>query len=205
MFNSSVYFANWVDNMEHCLLTPWNIVLENLTGFQLVKKFPAYYGTWRFITAFTSARHLTLSRASSIQSILPHPISWRSVLILSSHLLLGLPSVPLVLMNWQCYEWLQSQWTRLRDTGNRLMSVEPWCNNIDGRTRRKTCPSVTLSTTNPTWTGLGSNPVLHRKRPSINHMSHGAANSLMSSHNTWMKIKPATRSHPTSCHQRHSH
>jgi hypothetical protein len=45
-----------------CLLTPWNrILLEKLTSFQLVKKFPAFYGTRRFITAFTSARHLSLS------------------------------------------------------------------------------------------------------------------------------------------------
>ena len=35
---------------------------EKLTGFQLVKKFPAFYGTRRFITAVTSARHLSLSR-----------------------------------------------------------------------------------------------------------------------------------------------
>jgi hypothetical protein len=31
-----------------------------------VKKFPAFYGTRRFITAFTRARHLSLSWASSI-------------------------------------------------------------------------------------------------------------------------------------------
>jgi hypothetical protein len=38
------------------LLTPWSRVLvEKLTGSQLVKKFLAFYGTWRFITAFTSA------------------------------------------------------------------------------------------------------------------------------------------------------
>jgi len=35
--------------------------LEKLTGLQLVKKFPAFYGTQRFITTFTSARHLPLS------------------------------------------------------------------------------------------------------------------------------------------------
>jgi len=28
---------------------------EKLTGFQLVKKFPTFYGTQGFITAFTSA------------------------------------------------------------------------------------------------------------------------------------------------------
>ena len=44
-----------------------------------------------FITAFTNARHLSLSWASSIESISPHPTSWRSILILS-HLCLGLPS-----------------------------------------------------------------------------------------------------------------
>ena len=40
----------------------------------------------------TSVRHLSLSWVSPIQSIYPHPTSWRSILILSTHLLLGLPS-----------------------------------------------------------------------------------------------------------------
>jgi len=54
------------------LLTPWSRVLfEKLTGSQLVKKFPAFYGTRRFITAFTSARNLFLSSARSIQSMPP--------------------------------------------------------------------------------------------------------------------------------------
>ena len=75
------------------LLTPGCIVLlEKLTGLQLVKKFPAFHGTRRFITALTSVRHLSLSWASSIQSVYPHPKSWRSILILSTHLRLGLPS-----------------------------------------------------------------------------------------------------------------
>jgi hypothetical protein len=44
------------------LLTPCSrVILEKLTGSQLVKKFPAFYGTRRFITAFTSARHLSLT------------------------------------------------------------------------------------------------------------------------------------------------
>jgi len=63
------------------ILTPWNIVLlEKLTGFQLVKKHPAFYGTRRFITTVTSAHHLSLSWASSIESMSPHPTSWRSSL-----------------------------------------------------------------------------------------------------------------------------
>jgi len=39
------------------LLTAWTRVLLE----KLVKKFPAFYGTRKFITAFTSARHLFLS------------------------------------------------------------------------------------------------------------------------------------------------
>jgi hypothetical protein len=50
-------------------LTPWSRgLLEKLTVLQLVKKFPAFYGTQRFITVFTRASHLSLSWASSIQS-----------------------------------------------------------------------------------------------------------------------------------------
>jgi len=44
------------------------------------------------MTAVTSARHLSLSWASSIQSMPSDPTSWRSILILSSQLRLGLPS-----------------------------------------------------------------------------------------------------------------
>jgi len=77
--------------MKYSLFTPWcRVLLENLTGLQLVKKFPAFHGTRRFITALTSVRHLPLSRASPIQSIYPHPTSWRSILILSTHLRRGL-------------------------------------------------------------------------------------------------------------------
>jgi hypothetical protein len=43
-------------------LTPWSrVLLEKLTGSQLVKKFHAFYGTQKFITAFTRALHLSLS------------------------------------------------------------------------------------------------------------------------------------------------
>ena len=75
------------------LLTPWcRVLLEKLTSLQLVKKFPAFHGTRKFITALTSVRHLSLSWASPIQCVYPHPTSWRSILILSTHLRLGLPS-----------------------------------------------------------------------------------------------------------------
>ena len=75
------------------LLTPWNcVLLDMLIGFQLVKKFPEFHGTRRFITTFTGARHLSPSWASSIQYITPYPTSWRFNLLLSTHLHLGHPS-----------------------------------------------------------------------------------------------------------------
>jgi len=45
------------------LLTPWSrvLLLQKLTGSQPVKKFPTFYGTRRFITAFTTALRLSLS------------------------------------------------------------------------------------------------------------------------------------------------
>ena len=73
------------------LLIPWSrVLLEKLISSQLVRKFPAFYGIRRFITTSTSL--LSLFWARSIQSMPPHPTSWRSILILSSHLRLGLPS-----------------------------------------------------------------------------------------------------------------
>jgi len=63
------------------LLTPRStVLLQKLTGFQLDKKFPAFYGTRTVITAFTSVRHLFVSWASLIQSIPLHTNSWRYIL-----------------------------------------------------------------------------------------------------------------------------
>ena len=67
------------------LLTSWSrVLLEKLTGFHLIKKLPEFYGIRIFITAFISARYISLSSASSNQSISPYPTSQSSILILSS-------------------------------------------------------------------------------------------------------------------------
>ena len=89
----SSFSPSWYTYLLTYLLTPWcRVLLEKLTGLQLVTKFTAFYGTRRFITALTSVRHLSLSWASPIQSTYPHRSSWRSILFLSIHLRLGLPS-----------------------------------------------------------------------------------------------------------------
>ena len=78
-------------------LPSWNrkitYLLHGAESFlQLVKKLPAFHRTRRFIIALTSVHHLSLSWASLIQSIYPHPTSCRSIIILSTHLCLSLPS-----------------------------------------------------------------------------------------------------------------
>ena len=74
----------FINSAEQC---PWEA-----NRFSASRKVTLFYGTWNFIAAFTSSRHLSLSWARSIQSIPPHTASWRSILILSSHLRLGFPS-----------------------------------------------------------------------------------------------------------------
>jgi len=59
----------------------------------LVKKFLAFYWKGRFIRGFTTARLLSLSWARWIQSTPCEIISFRSIPMLSSHLLPGLPNV----------------------------------------------------------------------------------------------------------------
>ena len=73
------------------LLTPWSrVLLEKLTGSAASQKIPRIFGTWRFLTILTSARQMSLSWSNSIQFPQPSPTSWRSILIFSSHLRLGL-------------------------------------------------------------------------------------------------------------------
>ena len=62
-------------------------LLDKLTCSYLVKKFPAFYTTPRFIAAFTSARHLSLSWARSTQFM---PLSYFPKIRLN----ITLPSTP---------------------------------------------------------------------------------------------------------------
>jgi hypothetical protein len=71
------------------LLTPWSRVLpEKLKRPELLNKFPVFYGTRRFITAFTRACHLSLSWARLIQTMPPPPI------LSKIHFNIILPSTP---------------------------------------------------------------------------------------------------------------
>ena len=104
-FSKALYFNKFelytVCNISDCfskirtytyLLTVWStVLLEKLTGFAANQEIPRIlWKTRKFITVLTSARHLSLSWANSIQFSQPLPTSWRSIWILSSHLRLGL-------------------------------------------------------------------------------------------------------------------
>ena len=87
-----IYIYVYIYTHTHTL-TPWSrVLLEKLTGFAASQEIPRIFGTRRFLTVPTSARHLSLSWANSIQSSQLPLASWRSILILSSHLRLGLPN-----------------------------------------------------------------------------------------------------------------
>jgi hypothetical protein len=74
----------------HSLTHSWSrTLLEKPPIVHLLKNFPAFYGTRSFITVFARALHRSLSRARWIQPVPSHPVSLRSILILSTHLRLG--------------------------------------------------------------------------------------------------------------------
>jgi hypothetical protein len=72
--NAVVYIKNWIKSthsLTHSLTHSWSYGhFEKLPIVQLLKNFPAFYGSRRFITVFTRALHWSLSWARSIQSYL---------------------------------------------------------------------------------------------------------------------------------------
>jgi hypothetical protein len=72
-----------------CPLTmrSWSL-LERSPVVQPFKNFPVFYETVRFISTFSRAFHWSVSWARQIQSIPPYAFSPRSILMLSTYLLL---------------------------------------------------------------------------------------------------------------------
>jgi len=57
----------WLMSRDADLLTAWNrVLLEKLTGFHLVKKFPVFCGTGRFITTRANIGKWMYSRLSMV-------------------------------------------------------------------------------------------------------------------------------------------
>jgi hypothetical protein len=59
--SNSGFKSNAWDTFLYITFSMDSVLTEKLTGSQLVKEFPAFYGTGSFITAFTTVRHLLLS------------------------------------------------------------------------------------------------------------------------------------------------
>jgi len=78
--------GRWHNFGLHVNSLPFTAFPQKQVLTQLVKKFPSFYGTRRFITVFARSNHWSLSWARYIHSTTSHPISLRPILILSSHL-----------------------------------------------------------------------------------------------------------------------
>ena len=116
-------------------------------------KFPSFYGTRRFITAVTSARHLSLSWASSIQAISPLPedpflhiitsalsaLRWRFIVLLGSTLLYSVPVLSFLLAR-------QLSGNVLVDAGFPLQKV-----TVLGETKKEICTFYNLHETYVNW------------------------------------------------------
>jgi len=86
-WSSFKYFIFY--NNSNYSLTPWcRVLLEKLTGLQLVKKFPAFHGTRMFITALTSFRQTVSILGQS------NPIHIPTSHLLEIHLNIIHPSTP---------------------------------------------------------------------------------------------------------------
>ena len=91
--NIFLLMPNILQCVFNYLLTPWSTeLLQKLNGSYLIKKFSAFYGTRMFITTFTNARHLSLPEPDQSSPCPHYTTSRKYILILSSHLKLGLPS-----------------------------------------------------------------------------------------------------------------
>ena len=81
-------FQYYVRSLQLKITPLRRVLLAKLTCPQLVRKSPAFYRIRKLITAFTTARQVSLSWARSIQSLPLLPISSCVILILVFHVLL---------------------------------------------------------------------------------------------------------------------
>jgi hypothetical protein len=70
-----------------------------------------------------------------------------------------------------------TQWLIIRTPDNRWVWGSRWNENWQEKLKysEKTCPSANLSTTNPTWHNLGSNPGRCGGKPATNRQRYGTA------------------------------
>ena len=83
MHKSILYYKH-----TYLLIPQRRALLEKVTGSQLVKKFPSFYGTRRFITAITSAHQLSLTWANILRILC---LNYKILLHIYVHSFVSLP------------------------------------------------------------------------------------------------------------------
>jgi hypothetical protein len=87
-------------------------------------------------------------------------------------------------------------WPIVPAPDDRWVCSSRWNENWKGKPKdsEKTRPSATLSTTNPTWPDLGSNPGRRGGKPATNRLSYGTAQLV-----TYPDTNPVHTSTPYFC------
>ena len=111
-------------------LTPWSrVLLETLICFQPVKKFPAFYGTWRFITAFTSARNYYVHIINVLYMVYKSQVVKCRQFFVEKLCTLWNG----ILVYWNYFIWCNSPQWAMAVSFTRFLSHTKWC-TIVGRT-----------------------------------------------------------------------
>jgi hypothetical protein len=131
------------------------VIIGYLVNIKELRKLPAFYGSQNFIMVFIKVRHWTW----------PELPEFFLISIVGGGVHTGSTRHVGYWMGYcTCPSWLW--WWRI------------WWNE-DGQGKpkysEKTCPSATLSTTNSTWLGPGSNPGRRGGKPATNRLSYGVA------------------------------
>ena len=95
---SGLFILYFPMNILYVFVTPHQrilvsrVLLKMAMGLSLVKNLPAFYITQRFITVYTTARHLSFSSARWLRSTPSYHVPLRSIIISASNLLLCISS-----------------------------------------------------------------------------------------------------------------
>jgi hypothetical protein len=164
--------------MRCCLPTGTRILFEKLIAAQLVKK-SAHRGSWRIVIGKGPARHKKFevftmkkyTKCFSGESCVVVELNPRLRRLSFKFLWVGWDWVHFVLRlltNWPIVPAPDGRW---------WMWSSRWNYNWQGKPQysEKTCPSATLSTTNPIWPDLGWNLDCRGGKPATNRLSYGTA------------------------------